>query len=157
LMSALHAAGRHDEAIEMARAQVAAAGSDEERTMAQHVLRSAYVRARKTEEAINLTRELLGGARQDSFGEHRLLANLLSQAGRHEEAVSQMNKLLENIERQREQIEEIRERRPDPEHRPAIEQAFEQLRQRKAPLLRTLSYIYQRMNQRDVAETRLRE
>lgn len=157
LLTALQAAGRHAEAIEIARAQVAAARRNEERTVARQILRAVYMRAKKLEEAVALTREILADSKQLALGEGRLLVNLLSQAGQHEEAVSQANRMIENLEQQKERIEEFQKNTTNPQHRRAIEQAFEELRENKAVLLRMISSVYQRMGQRDVAEEHLRQ
>lgn len=157
LLTALQAADRHAEAVEIARAQVVAGKSREERAFAQQILRAVLMRARKFDEAVTLTKELMAASRGESLGESRMLVNLLVQAGQNEEAITQTNKLLIHIEEQKERIREFQKSNPGPRHQRAIEQALEDLNENRAILLRVLSTIYQHMDQREVAEERLRE
>lgn len=157
LLTVLQAADRHAEAVEIARAQVAAGRNRQERAFAQQILRAVYIRARKVDEAVAITQTLLAQSRGESTGEGRLLVTLLMQAGRNEEAIARINRLLATIEEQKERIREFQKNNADPQHGPAIRQALEELDENRALLLRTLSSIYQHMDQRDVAEARLRE
>jgi len=157
LLTALQGAGRDDEAIELARSQVSAYTSPQEHAMALYLVRMACLRAGKLDEAITVTQELLEGDQRGGLTDDRLLISLLSRAGRNDDAIAQVNKLLNNLEQQKTQYESVLPNVTDPRQQRQLRQALDELNDRKALLLRTVSYAYQRKGQDDVAKTRLRE
>lgn len=162
VVAALQAAGRHNEAIELARAQVSSSTKPEERIIRMVLLREAYTRAKKYEETLATSRELISdGQRVLSelfiYELNRRIATILSQGGRHEEAAAHINKLLEELGQQKQQVRAVIEKETDPQRRQAWQGAMDELGEREAMILRTLSYIYQRAGKRDAAEARLRE
>ena len=132
-------AGRFDEAIEIAKNELAAAEPrDRRRRMDQ--LAMAYGRARRHDEQVKLLRKLLVESANDgdaAVDVQSSLAAALSMSGEYEEAVGLMNELIEEDER-----------------RSAAEPDYVSI---KVELLKQLALIHQRHDRIDLTIARLKE
>ncbi len=143
-MEVLQSARRYDEAIELSRSLLATVTQPEERFVRLYVLQMTYARARRYDEAIATAKEAIATAHElvsqiDStrgagfeeavFSHRRGIGSLLTQAGRFDQAIAHLNKMIEET--------------GDEQH--------------KADLLRAVAYVYQRQGRMALAEERLRE
>lgn len=148
LINVLDAAGRHEEAIEIARGLLASSSGHGEQLLALDTLQQLYRGARRYEEAITTIKDMVARIRRAVdeernhvrrfylalVAQHRqsVLVDVYAQAKRFDDAISHLNRLLTEI---------------DEDHE----------RDRKADLLRMLAYVHQRQDDLPLTLQRLRE
>ncbi|GMU20679.1 MAG: hypothetical protein AMXMBFR13_07750 [Phycisphaerae bacterium] len=157
VIAVLQNAGRYDQAIEVARAQVSAADTPDRRMIWLELLRESYHRAGRYDEAIATVREFQRLLGESAAQLDRVLATTLSQAGRFDAAVAVINKQLEQIEEQKGRLEMVRAREQNAGRLRQFDAYGELLRRQQTEWLRSLSYLYQRAGQTEVAVQRLRD
>ncbi|MEP0842015.1 MAG: tetratricopeptide repeat protein [Phycisphaerae bacterium] len=155
LLTILQAAGRHDQAIEVARSVVASGRSPDERAILQRLLFEVYFNAGRNDEAIALARELVADSERTGLDFDLRLISLLSRARRFDEAYAHANRLLGDLEKLKAQLEENLQREGNAQRRENYRATLGRLRAQQTMILRTSSYAYQRGGQREVAEQRL--
>jgi len=172
IVSVLQAAGRHDEAIEIASSQLVPGLPPQERVSRVSMLRDAYMRGRQDEQAVAATKDLLSelrklfevvddrrkGAVDATLTEQRrMYSRILARAKRFDEAVDNLREMIAQLESLREKAAAVLPRIEDPAQRASIWYSEREVRRQEAVLLQTLAYVYQLQGQMDSAIDTLRD
>ena len=168
----LQAAGRYDEAIELAASAVETAKGAEQRLTRLAVLRDAYRRADRLDEMVETGKEEVAEIRKllveaqpkqqplveaYLFEQRRTLASLLTLAERYEEAIANLRQMLDQVTQLRQRVQEIGSQTQDAQLRLRAQASEQQALQRQIFLLRGLSYVYQSQEDRETALGQMRQ
>jgi len=172
LITALQAAGRYEEAIELAAAHVASAEKTEDRVARLDLLRNAYLRARKYTDVVDTSKTIIAEVRKllDEAGlerkllfeaflfqQRRMLGSSLLQADKADEAASYFREMIAEVDEVRRYSEAMLENITDNRRR-ALEQYRQAAsRERQVLLLRSLAIVYQEQGDTDQAIAKMRE
>ncbi len=172
LITALQAAKRHDEAIELAANQVAAADELQHRIEHLNTLRELYMRAQRYDQALDTARDVVNEARKllndidpprkpfvemFVFELRRLFGQVLIQAGRYDEAVSHLKEMVDEVDGIRREAQTIGQGLEDPRQREMASRHEQEAAKRQTLLLRTLCHVHQLQGRDDLALERARE
>ena len=156
LVLALQAAGRHPEAVAVIRDTLASPEAQDKRMAYLQGLVEACLQAGRYDEAVRRAKEMSAAAGQLdnaglTFAIDRLVADVLIQAGRNSDAVGQLANLLQQQEQYESQLEAALKKAPDTARQMLIRGEQERSRERRADLLRSFAYLYQRQQRRDMS------
>ena len=172
LITALQAAKRHDEAIELAANQVAAADELQDRIEHLNMLRELYMRAGRYEQALDTAREVVNEARKllndiDAprkpfvevfvFELRRLFGQVLVQARRYDEAINHLREMVDEVDAIRRESQTIAQGLEDLRQREIALRREQEAAKRQTLLLRALCYVHQQQGRDDLALERARE
>lgn len=163
LLQTLQAAHRFEDLLEIARSDLALAARPEQRLEALRLVADASRRAQRHDEAVEALKEMAALAAQLnevelSFRLDDLLIGFLAQARQYDEAITQANRVLAALDERDARLQQLaRDDVQDVSLRVQIIKAQEQIRQQRAHLLRSLSFIYTRQELRDQAIEHLKE
>lgn len=171
VVTVLQVAGRHDEAIEIASAQIVPGLSPQERVGCISTLRDAYMRAGRNEQAVAATKDLLSELRKlfdvvddrrkgvveaTLTEQRRMYSRILARAKRFDEAVDNLREMVSQLEDLRKKAEAVLPRIEDPAQRASIWYSEREARRQQAVLLQAMAYVHQLQGQMDSAIDTLR-
>lgn len=163
LLQTLRAVRRGADLVEICRAHLAMAESPQQKLASYQLLADAYQVAQQYDEAIatlkSLAAELGQLGQQDvNFSLDQMTISLLAQAKRYKDAIAHANRMISDLDHRDARLQQLVA--ADPTDLARTMQVFkeqERLRQQKAEILRALSLVYTKSNQRDSAIDCLRQ
>lgn len=162
LIRTLQAVRRPADLIEICRANLAASDKPQEQLMALQRLADAYVVAENYDEAIQMAKRLAIQAAQIAGGEltfqlDQMMISFLAQAKRFDDAIALGNKLLGDLDARNDRLVEMAVDESDTAKRMQINREQEKMREQRAEVLRSLSFVHMQENHRDEALECLRQ
>ncbi len=166
LIEVLQAGGRHEEAIELATAQVAAAPDIETRVEAREALRDVYRRAGRFDAMLATARETIGEVRRLQveaepaqramlesylFDQRRVLAGLLAVAGKYDESAQHLDEMIAQMAQWRQRAEEVGRQADSAALQMRALQSLRQATLQKTALQRMRAYVHQNQGNVDAA------
>ena len=165
----LQAGRRYDEAIELAAGELAVAPNTEQRISRLNTLRELYQRAGRYDDMVDTAKNVVaeirklitevepqrqGLAENLLFEQQRMLAVIMAQAKRYDDAVAYLRQMIEQLDQVRRQADEIAKKQDEePARRYQASRQVQLARQRQTVLLRATAFIYQQQENFDQAES----
>lgn len=172
VMMVLHAAGRHSEAIELALNQSASRSQPQARVNQLNVLRTAYLKADRSQEAAAVTKELLSELRKlfDTaddqrkavienmlLDQRRLYSRILARAKQYEQAINNLQDMITEMDELRRKAAAILPRIQDPRQQASLWLSSREATRQQVLMYQSLAYVYQAQGDIDLAIQTFRE
>ncbi|MBI4580520.1 MAG: tetratricopeptide repeat protein [Planctomycetes bacterium] len=156
LVQTLRAVRRPADIIEISRANLSAEDRLPRQLEPLQTLASAYLLARRYDDAIAAVKELGNKAAQInepdlSFEVDELMISFLTQAKRYRDAITQANRIISELDDRETRLQQLADTSSDAAQRLRIAKQQEQVRQQRARTLRSLSFVYVKQEQREQA------
>lgn len=157
LLQTLRTCGRYHDLVEICRANLSLADKPQQRLVPLQLLADALRMLEQHDEAIAAVKEMANQASQiteSDLGFHldELMVTYLTQARRYNDAIAQANRILTGLSDREARLQQlVAEDSDDVALRVQVLQAQEKLREQRAHVLRTLSFVYTRQENRDQA------
>jgi len=163
LLQTLRATRRYDDIIEICKANLALAEKPAEYLAPLQILADALLRAERYDEAIAAVKEMATQAGQLTeadlgFQMDELMISFLAQAKRYDDAIVLANRMISTLNDKDARLSQlIAENADDAALRVQVLKAQEKIREQRADVLRSLSFVHVRQDRRDQAIECLRQ